>query len=50
VSKTFLRASKASGSTKRKIEAIVRRGARGVRRAVASSVRREFLERVDYVR
>jgi hypothetical protein len=44
--KSHLRFSKASGSTKRKVENFFRRGGRAMRRAVTSSKRREFLERV----
>jgi len=44
MAKSFLRRSKASGSTQRKIEAIVRRGERATRRAV-SARRRETFEK-----
>jgi len=44
--KSFLRFSRASGSTKRRIERIIRQGDRAIRRALTSSKRREILERV----
>jgi hypothetical protein len=46
MSKTALKWSKASGSTKRRVEQIIRAGERGTRRALPSAKRREFLERV----
>jgi hypothetical protein len=48
--KSALRFSKASGSTKRRVEKIVRAGERGTRRALPSAKRRELLERVEYAR
>lgn len=42
--KKYLRASRASGSTVRKIEAIVRRGPRAVRRKFAAVDRRLWLK------
>jgi len=40
--KSPLRFSKASGSTRRKIEAIIRRGSRSTRRAVSARRRENF--------
>ena len=48
MSKSALRWSKASASTKRRVERIIRLGERGTRRALPSATRREFLERVGY--
>jgi hypothetical protein len=48
--KTHLRWSRASGSTKRKIEQIIRQGGRATRRALNSSRRRELLERTGYAK
>lgn len=42
--KSFLRWSKASGSTRRKIEGISRRGERATRRALLAVKRRELKE------
>jgi len=47
VSKSFLRKSKASGSTVRRVEKMVRQGSRRVRRALYPWQRRE-LERGEY--
>jgi hypothetical protein len=44
--KSAIRLSKASGSTKRRVEKIVRLGERATRRALTSSKRRDLLERV----
>jgi len=45
--KSFIRFSKASGSTRRKVEKIIARGERVTRRALSSSKRRVlYLERV----
>ncbi len=48
MSRFFMRQTKASGSTKRRIERIMRLGERGARRALHSAKRREYLERVGY--
>jgi hypothetical protein len=44
--KSFLRFSKASGSTRRRIEKIIRHGERATKRALSASRRREFSERL----
>ena len=48
--KSSLRWSKASGSTKRRVERIFRLGARATKRALSARHRREFSERLDYAR
>lgn len=48
--KSALRWSKASGSTKRRVEEIIRRGTRVTKRALSARHRREFAERLDYAR
>ena len=48
--KSPLRFSKASGSTKRRVNRIVLLGKRAVKRALSASRRREWVERLDYVR
>jgi hypothetical protein len=40
--KSYLRFSKASGSTRRKVERIARRGHRAIRRAVTAGLRQNF--------
>jgi hypothetical protein len=47
MSKSALRWNKASGSTRRRVDKIIRAGERGTRRALSSPKRREFLERVE---
>jgi hypothetical protein len=44
--KSALRFSKASGSTRRKVEKIVQLGERAMKRALSASRRREFTERL----
>lgn len=41
------RFSKASCSTKRRVEKVIRRGERGVKRALSASRRRELVERLE---
>jgi DNA replicative helicase MCM subunit Mcm2 (Cdc46/Mcm family) len=48
--KTGLRFSKASGSTKRRVEKIIRLGERTAKRALSARHRREFAERLDYAK
>ena len=48
--KSPLRWSKASGSTKRRIEKIIRLGDRATKRALSSSSRRELADRLGYER
>ena len=48
--KSALRWSRASGSTRRRVERIIRLGEREARRALSSSQRRALSERVDYAR
>ncbi len=48
--KSALRFSKASGSTKRRVEKIIRSGLRQTKRALSADRRREFSERLDYAR
>jgi hypothetical protein len=48
--KSALRFSKASGSTKRRVEKLVRLGERASKRALSSRYRRELAERLDYGR
>jgi hypothetical protein len=42
LSKSFLRASKASGSTKRRVEKIIQRGLRATRRQFVAAARRKL--------
>ncbi len=46
--KSPMKWNRASGSTKRRIERVMRLGERGARRALPSEKRREFLTRVGY--
>lgn len=46
--KSALRFSKASGSTKRRIEQIIQLGEHKTKRALSAKRRREFVERLDY--
>ena len=46
--KKFLRFSRASGSTRRKVEQIIRQGERATKRALSARHRRELVERLDY--
>ena len=46
--KSFLRFSKASGSTKRRVEKIIQLGERQTRRALGSAKRRQLHERGIY--
>jgi hypothetical protein len=48
--KSSLRFSKASGSTRRRVEKIIRLGERAAKRSLPARHRREFSERLDYVR
>lgn len=48
--KSALRWSKASGSTKRRVERIIRLGERATKRALSASRRRELSERGVYAR
>jgi hypothetical protein len=48
--KSSLRFSKASGSTKRRVEKIIGLGGRTTKRALSASRRRELAERLDYAR
>jgi hypothetical protein len=48
--KSAFRFSKASGSTKRRVEKIIRAGLHQTKRAMSASHRREFSERLVYVR
>jgi DNA replicative helicase MCM subunit Mcm2 (Cdc46/Mcm family) len=48
--KTGLRFSKASGSTKRRVEKIIRLGERAAKRSLSARHRREFAERLDYAK
>jgi hypothetical protein len=50
MSKSAIRWSKASGSTKRRVEKIIRLGERATKRALSASRRRELAERLDYER
>ena len=47
--KKFLRFSRASGSTRRKVEQIIRLGERATKRALSARHRRELAERLEYV-
>jgi len=46
--KKFLRFSRASGSTRRKVEKIIRLGERAAKRALSARRRQELAERLDY--
>jgi hypothetical protein len=48
--KSALRWSKASGSTKRRVEKIIRLGARATKRSLSAHRRRELAERGIYAR
>jgi len=48
VMKSSLRFSKASGSTKRRVEKLIRLGERASKRALSARYRRQFAERLDY--
>jgi len=48
--KSALRQSKASGSTRRRIEQIIRQGERTAKRTLSARHRRAFSERADYAR
>lgn len=48
--KSPLRWSKASGSTRRKVEKLIRLGDRATKRALSASRRRELSERLDYAK
>jgi len=48
--KSSLRWSKASGSTRRRIEKMIRLGERATKRALSAGRRRELAERLDYAR
>jgi hypothetical protein len=48
--KSALRFSKASGSTKRRVERIIRLGDRATKRALSARHRRDFVERLDYAK
>jgi DNA replicative helicase MCM subunit Mcm2 (Cdc46/Mcm family) len=50
MSKSARRFSKASGSTKRRVERIIRLGERAAKRALSARQRREFVERLDYAK
>ena len=44
--KSFLRFNKASGSTRRRVDKIIRLGERATKRSLSASRRREFSERL----
>ena len=48
--KSPIRWSKASGSTKRRVEKIIRLGERATKRALSAGHRKELAERLDYER
>jgi len=48
--KSFIRFSKASGSTKRRVDKIIRAGLHSTKRALSARHRRELAERLDYGR
>ena len=48
--KGHLRFSKASGSTKRRVERIIQLGERATKRALWANGRRQLAERLDYER
>ncbi len=48
--KSPIRWSKASGSTKRLVEKIIRLGSRATKRTLSAGRRRELAERLDYER
>jgi len=46
--KSAFRWSRASGSTKRRVEKIIQLGERAAKRSLSAHHRREFVERLDY--
>jgi predicted RNA-binding protein Jag len=50
MSKSAMRWNKASGSTKRRVEKIIRLGERATKRVLSAGRRRELAERLDYER
>jgi hypothetical protein len=48
--KSARRFSKASGSTKRRVDKIIRLGEHATKRTLSASRRRELAERLDYAR
>jgi hypothetical protein len=48
--KSALRFSKASGTTRRRVDKIIRHSERATKRALSARYRRELAERLDYAR
>ena len=50
MAKSSIRWSKASGTTRRRVDKIIRLGERTAKRTLSARHRREFAERLDYER